>query len=270
MKKILVPTDFSDAAFNALEYATNLAHKINAEIILLNSFALPSSSVMIDLLHVLENDSKNGLKEEKSKITSKYPEIKIETVSINNDLVSAVKKCSEKYKVDYIIMGTTGADGIKEAFVGSNTSRLIQEVNIPIIAIPLGCVLTPNLNIAVSSDLKTLKSISVFDHIKDIANHFKSEFHLINVSEDLSKVDPTDFVEHAADIDDIFLDYKHSFKFLENNDYETEILDYISTSKINLLVVVSRKRNFFKRLFHKSISKKLTMHSPVPIVVLTE
>lgn len=270
MMKILVPTDFSEAAHNALEYASTLASKINAEIILLNTFELPSSSVMIDLVDVLKKDSKTGLDKEQLKITSKHPKLIVNTISFSGDVVSGVKFYSKRNKVDYIIMGTTGADGLKETFVGSNTSALIQEVNIPLIAIPLNASLGTKLKIAISTDLKNLKSNTVFDDVKDLASHFDSEFHLINVSEDLSKVDPVDFVEHAADIEDVFSGYKYSFKFLENTDYETEILSYIKESNINLLVVVSRKRNFFERLFHKSISKKLTMHSPVPIVILNE
>lgn len=271
MKKILVPTDFSQAAFNALEYATNLAFKLNAEIVLINTFELPSTtSVMVDIIDVLKNDSKVGLKKEQEKITAKYPELSLQTASFNGDLVSAVNFYASKHKIDYIIMGTTGASGLKETFVGSNTANLIQKVNIPIIAIPNDTVLSSSLNIAVSTDLKNLKSSTVFNKVKEIANHFDSQFHLINVSEDLSKVDPTDFVDQAADVDELFSDYKRSFKFLENTNFETEILDYIEENNINLLVVVSRKRNFFERLFHKSISKKLTMRSTVPIIVLSE
>jgi nucleotide-binding universal stress UspA family protein len=270
MKKILVPTDFSKAAFNALEYAVNLAQKLNAEVILLNAYAVPNSSVMIDLTDVLKEDSINGLAKVKKEISSLYPEIELETIDYNGDLTSSVKFCSANNDIDLVIMGTTGATGLKETFVGSNTATLIQEINIPLIAIPFGAKLDKKLKIAVSTDLKNLKNIGVFGTVKDLAKVFNGEFHLINVSEDLSKIDPTEFIEHAADVDEMFTGFAHSFKFLENTDFEAEILDYINTNNINMLVVVSRKRNFFSRLFHKSISRKLTMHSPVPIVVLSE
>lgn len=270
MKKILVPTDFSKAAFNALEYAVNLSKKLNAEIILLNAYAVPNASVMIDLTDVLKQDSMNELAKVKRKITSLHPDLKIETMDFNGDLTSSVKYCSEKYDIDFVVMGTTGATGLKETFIGSNTATLIQEINIPLIAIPSGSKLEGKLKIAVSTDLKNLKNVNVFETVKKIAKAYDGEFHLINVSEDLSKVNPTEFIEHAADVEDIFTGFDHSFKFLENADYEAEILEYIDTNELNMLVVVSRKRNFFERLFHKSISRKLAMHSSVPIVILTE
>lgn len=272
MKKILVPTDFSEAAFNALEYAIKLSKKIESEILLLNAYAAPStsSSVMIDLTDVLREDSEKGLENVKNKALELYPNTNIDTIGYNGDLIASVWHSSKNNDIDFIIMGTTGASGLKEVFLGSNTAALIQEVNIPIIAIPEESELDDNLKIAVSTDLKNLKNVSVFNIVKNFAKKLNGEFHLINVSEDLSKVDPTNFVEHATDVEEIFTGFDHSFKFLENNDYEEEILNYITENDINMLVVVSRKRNFFERLFHQSISRKLTMSSPVPIVVLSE
>lgn len=270
MKKILVPTDFSITAYNALEYAINIALKLDAEIILLNAYAVPNSSVMIDLTDVLRQDSVIGLEKIKNEALKKYPNVKIETIDYNGDLITSVRYCSKKYNIDFIIMGTTGASGLKETFVGSNTATLIQEINTPLIAIPDQSKLDNKLKIAVSTDLKNLKNIKVFESVKKLARILNGEFHLINVSEDLSKVDPTSFVEHAADIDEMFIGFEHTFKFLENSDYEAGILDYIASNNINMLVVISRKRNFFERLFHKSISRKLAMHSPIPIAVLSE
>lgn len=270
MKKILVPTDFSTTSFNALEYAVNIAEKFNAQIILLNAYALPNTSVMIDLTDVLKEDSIKGLTKTVNKISLLHPNLKLETIHYNGDLTSAVQFCSTNYDINLVIMGTTGATGLKETFVGSNTATLIKENNIPLIAVPFNYKLTDNLKIAVSTDLKNLKNIDVFETVKDLAKSYNGEFHLINVSENLSNIDPKDFIEHAIDLDDLFSGFKHSFKFLENSDFEAEILDYINEHNINMLVVVSRKRNFFGRLFHKSISRKLTMHSPVPIVVLSE
>jgi len=271
MKKILVPTDFSKAAFNALEYAANLANQFSAEILLLNAYAVPNSSVMIDLTDVLKKDSLAGLEKTKKEANELFPNLKIETIAYNGDLISSVKYCSAENNIDLIVMGTTGASGLKETFVGSNTAMLINEVKCPLLAIPKGSKYEKDLKIVVSTDLKNLGNSKVFETVKEIARKAEhSEFHLINVTEDLSKIDPTEFILHAADIDELFTGFEHSFHFLENNDYESEILEYVKIHDINLLVVVSRKRSFFGRLFHKSISKTLTMHSPVPIIVLTE
>jgi len=270
MKNILVPSDFSKAAYNALKYAIQLSTKIPSKIILLNAYTVPHSSVMIDLTDILKNDSIDGLAIVKRKIEAEFPNTTIETTSYNGKLEIAVQACIKNEKIDIVIMGTTGASGMKETFVGSNTASLIQKIDKPLIAIPEDFTLEEDLNIAVSTDLKNLKNVSLFSTVKNIAKAFKGNFHLINVSEDLSKIDPIDFIDQTADLDELFIGFEHTFKFLENSDYESEILDYIISHHIDLLVVVSKKRGFFENLFHKSISKKLTMHSPIPIIILSE
>ena len=270
MKNILVPSDFSKAAYNALKYAIQLSAKIPSKIFLLNSYTIPHSSVMIDLTDILKKDSMNGLTKVKKKIEAEFPNVTIETISHHDELSVAVQTYIEEKNIDLVIMGTTGASGVKEAFVGSNTASLIQKIEKPLIAIPEDFSLEDNLNIAVSTDLKNLKNVSLFGIVKEIATAFNGNFHLINVSEDLSKVDPIDIIDQSADLDELFVGFEHTFNFLENSDYESEILDYIISHHIDLLVVISKKRGFFESLFHKSISKKLTMHSPIPIVVLSE
>ncbi len=154
--------------------------------------------------------------------------------------------------------------------MGSNTASIIQKVKIPLIAVPNDLKLNNDLKVAISTDLHNLKSAKVFDFPKELVKAFSGMFYIINVTEDLGKIDPVDFIDHAADVDELFTGFEHTFKFLEGVDYEREILEFITIHNIDLLVVVSRKRNFVNRLFHKSISKQLTMHSPVPILVLSD
>ncbi len=270
MKKILVPSDFSKAAYNALRYAAQYALKIPSEIVLLNSFTIPHTSVMIDLTDLVRKESLAGLEKVKKEIQTEFKNLTVKIIASNHELFTAVQTCIQEENIDLVIMGTTGAAGIKETFMGSNTASLIQKIDLPLIAIPEGFVLEEDLNIAISTDLKSLKNNSLFGMEKEIATSFNGNFHLINVSENLAEIDPIALIDHSADLEELFVGFEHTFSFLENKDYEAEILDYIITHHIDLLVVISKKRGFFENLFHKSISKKLTMHSPIPILVLSE
>ncbi len=270
MKKILVPTDFSKTADNAIQYALALAEKFSAEIIVVNAYVPTGTSVMIDLTDLLKLESERDLRIIKGKIKKTNPNIKLTTFAFEGDLTHAIKSCVKEEAIDIIVMGTTGGSGMKAKFMGSNTASVIQKVSVPLIAVPDGFVLNDNLKIAVSTDLHNLKNSKVFDSPKKIAKAYSGVFYIVNVTEDLGEIDPVDFIDHAADVDDLFTGFEHTFKFLEGEDYEREILEFITIHNIDLLVVVSRKRNFVNRLFHKSISKQLTMHSTVPILVLTD
>ena len=274
MNIILVPTDFSEAAKNALNYAINIAHKAKASIILLNAYSLPKSgsAVMIDVSDVLRTESLKKLKEEEERVADILNDTKITSVSMNGFLIASIVKAVKDYNASLIVMGTTGASGLKGAFVGSNTSSLIKidEINVPIIAVPKDYKNLKIANIAVSADLSHISSSKVFRPLKMIMNGDKPHISIINVSENLINTDPSKFVNDALDIDDMFFGTEHSFKFIENKDIEKGILDFAQKDHSDLLVVVSRKRSFFEDLFHKSISKKLTMHSPTPIMVLND
>lgn len=272
MNTILVPTDFSKAAKNALNYAIVLANRIKADIVLLNTYTMPrsGSAVMIDVSDVLRHDSLKMLTDEQERVSGELKGGSISSISHSGSTVSSIAHMAKEKDYDLIVMGTTGATGLKEAFIGSNTSALIKELNIPIIAVPASFTTTSLSNVTVSTDLEHLKSSSVFQPLKTIMNGDAPHISIINVSDSLKNTDPTAFVEEALDLDDMFFGIEHSFKFIENSDIEKGILEFVNQDKSELLVVVSRKRNFFEQLFHKSISKKLTMHSNVPIMVLSE
>ncbi len=273
MNKILVPTDFSKAANNALDYAISLAKKMNLDVLLLNAYSMPrsGSAVMIDVSDMLKKDSETKLKEEVDRVEASLGSVNLEARAHNGMAVPTISHVCSTEDIAYIVMGTTGATGLKETFIGSNTASLIRETNVPLIAVPESfSTMTDDFHVAISTDLRHLDSANVFNPLKKMVKQEGGTVHLINISEDLTKVDPTNFVAEAIDVDDIFAGIDHSFKFIENKDIEEGILNYIGEGDVTMLVVVSRKRNFFERLFHKSISKKLTMHSPVPIMVLNE
>jgi len=272
MKKILVPTDFSNAAKNALEYAIGIAKTFQSEIILLNAYSMPhsGSTVMIDVSDVLKGDSVQKLKEEVDRTKDIIDGVSIHTASYNGATANTIANVANNEKVDLIIMGTTGATGLKEVFMGSNTADLIKQTAIPIIAVPNGCQNKSLSNVAMSVDLHHIKSPEVFAPLKKLLSDSNSTLTMINISDNMKSVDPVSFVDEAVDIDNMFFGIKHTFKFLEGADVEEEILAFINKESIDLLTVVSRKRNFFERLFHKSMSKKLTMHSPIPILILSE
>ena len=272
MKKIIVPTDFSSAAKNALDYAIKLAKSYQAEIYLLNAFSMPhsGSAVMIDVSDVLKKDSTDKLEEEVARVENSLEGLTLKTISHLGIVSMVISQAAEKLKADLIIMGTTGATGLKEVFVGSNTGDLIKATTLPIIAVPVESTNDTIAKVAVSVDLHHLKSNSVFDPLKDLLVESNASIKMINIADNIKSIDPVNFVDEAVDIDNMFFGVQHSFKFLEGKDVEEEILTYTKEENIDLLVVVARKRNFFERLFHKSISKKLTMHSSVPIMILSD
>lgn len=139
MKTILIPTDFSDPARAALHYAVRVFGG-EAQYILMNAFRDRGSiaAAMVPLMDVLGQASVDSLEEEKEYIckATGLPDSHITTVSLHSDPLSAVCQCVAEYAVDAIVMGATGASGLKESGAGSLVTALVQDAPCPVLAVP--------------------------------------------------------------------------------------------------------------------------------------
>ena len=138
MKNILVPVDFSDQSNYAVEVAIDLAKKNNATLLLLHCVELPvrfvteSTSLFPEELYFMRNASLN-MKNLSEKVISQGVSVKtkVETTS----LVNTIKNLLEEESADFIVMGSTGATGSKELFIGSNAEKIVRTSPIPVLVI---------------------------------------------------------------------------------------------------------------------------------------
>ena len=143
MKHILVPTDFSDNAWNALKYGIELFQKTKCTFYLVHINPIPTySGAGTSLRTASEDFRQNILKESKLELQNLLGQIAKETtqtskhtfvpIALYDFFVDAIKRESENKKIDLIIMGTKGASGLKKATIGSNTGDVITKVKCPL------------------------------------------------------------------------------------------------------------------------------------------
>jgi nucleotide-binding universal stress UspA family protein len=135
MKRILFPTDFSETSKNAFVYAMHLAQSLEAELIVLHVYDLPNLNVgrmansMQMVYDSIELENFENLKDEIPLLRqiaeeNGLGELKISTILKKGDLVWAVRDTIKNEKIDILVMGTKGASGLKEVFLGSNTGAV--------------------------------------------------------------------------------------------------------------------------------------------------
>ena len=141
MKTILLPTDYSENANNAIHYAINLfGSDTNVKYILHHSYMVPTAgnTNLYVIIDTLRKEALKSIKKVKEKLLIQFPglliEVRVEHTMISEGISSAI----EEEKVDTIVMGTKGATGLKEIFLGSNTVDVIDSVDIPVIVVPKG------------------------------------------------------------------------------------------------------------------------------------
>jgi nucleotide-binding universal stress UspA family protein len=142
MIKILLPTDFSKASLNAIEYALDFASGSNVTLVFYHSF-IPFDSVLAGAREKnreetikVEQELKNRIEKLKVKMNENFPDVAIETCIDKGAESREIISYSEKNKIDLIVMGTTGASGLKEVLIGSVTSAIIDKSECPVLAVP--------------------------------------------------------------------------------------------------------------------------------------
>ncbi|MFN3316852.1 MAG: universal stress protein, partial [Raineya sp.] len=187
MKKILVPTDFSDFADKALQTALNLAQKSGAELILLNANEMAVAALPIAEYYYYDKEKEQGylqmvnesLDKTLQKIASEMDvaDVKISTMVESGLLVDVIEEVAKREQVDLIVMGTQGATGTKEMLVGSNTEKVVRNAPCPVLAVPK----KPCTNFSTIVFPTTLRpdQATAFKKLAEMQNIFDGKIHLL-------------------------------------------------------------------------------------------
>lgn len=277
MKKILYNTDFSDCSINAYVYALNLAKQFNAEIITLHTFTRPIVSQMYlpntyqNIYTHLETDEFDLFKDTARLlhiIADKHQlsEIKNTFILLEESTVKGMLKTIENENIDLVVMGTKGASGLKEIFLGSVTSHLMEKCPCPVLAIPENSLYGDGIkNILFSSDFFP-EEISALKYGLDLSDNLNAHFECINTA-----IDYSDYKER------LIKDWREKLQFTKYKDVNfsiidansiIEISDYIKMNQIDLLITTIYTNSFIEQLFHYSLAKRLAHHSTVPILTV--
>jgi nucleotide-binding universal stress UspA family protein len=276
MKKILLPTDFSDNSWNAIKYAIQLFKKDECMFYLLNTYTpiiYHFEQAMINtsqygLADAMRDTSIKNLKALKRKIEKEFGNTKhkIETKSAFNMLISEVKEIVEEKGIDYVVMGTKGATGAKEVLFGSNTVMVFKNVKCPVLAIPDDFAFEAPHEILFPTDFEIQYQPSILKPIIEIA---KSHIARVNILHVYSEYGLTEDQEsNKSVLEEKMSKVAHLFHDVYHQDITDAINNFQIKTKINLLIMVNNKHSFFENLFFKSTLNQIGFHLTVPFLVI--
>jgi nucleotide-binding universal stress UspA family protein len=273
MKTILVPTDFSDNAHNALRYAANLASQVEAKIILVHIIHLPvapleSGMVITPDMH-LEEDFSLELDSLANNLRQEHKDrFVVETICQYGYLTGDLNDLVKTHQVDLVVMGTLGATNFLDKLMGTNSSEFSKSALCPVLIIPAMAHFEKINHIAYASDFESEEEVFL-QQLFGIAQSFKAQVSIVNVMDDqeLNILSDTEVVE---DITTHFPDIVYSIAQIRLDDVVEGLHAFVEESQADVLAVSIHKRGFFEELFHSSISKKLIYHTTLPLLTLPE
>lgn len=278
MKTILIPTDFSDNAWHAIAYTLNFFKDETCKFYFLHTYspsfyrmdyvlggpsfsAIPDVGVDISLL---------GLEKTLEDVKKVYsnPRHQYEVVSSFNTLTDEINDLIEKKGINMVVMGTKGATGAKELFLGSNTIFVIRKAKVPVMAIPEKVKYHPVRNILFPSDYLSRYKPEDLLPILRMARIHQARFILLHVNE-------------VKGLTETQKDNKaHLERHLEELDYQTveldgklmpdAVLNYIDEHPVDLLVMMNRRHSFFERLLLRQNIDQIGFHVKTPFVVVPD
>jgi len=276
MKKILLPTDFSDAATNAFIHALEFAKIVNAELVLLHTFEIPvydsqffpeNYAVIYSSIELAKFEM---FKDEIPKLRTIAAERKLDDIVIKHrlmdgDLIYNLKNAVEEDQIDFVIMGTTGVSDWTKFFLGSNTNSVISEVSVPVLCIPVDAKYKKIKNIGFTTryrekDKKELKKVL------KIAKKTNARVKALYVKTSNSDVSDVTIKEWEKE----FETENVEFLVLPSDEVKETILDFILYKDIDVLTTITHKKSFFESIFESSFTKKIAKEVSVPVLVMHE
>lgn len=278
MKKILVPTDFSDFADKALQTAVNIAKKIKAEIFLVNVNEMSVAALPIAEYYYYDKEKEQSylqmvnesLDKTLKKIASDMDlgDIPIYTFVESGLLVDAIEEVCKREKVDLIVMGTQGASGTKEMLIGSNTEKIARNTPCPMLSIPNKTydkfdkiVFPTTLRPDQLSAFKQLANLQAIFGGQIQLLYLNNPAHLANDEAIMTRKDELVSQSGLKNVD-IFMGEQNVF------DEENAILEFAKSQQADLIIMATHQRKGLAHLFLGSITEDTINHAEVPVLAI--
>lgn len=273
MRDILVPVDFSPNANKALDFAVRIARQSGSKLFIIHASYLPD----VHTRHGKDFLSHLGQAEENLKMIRESIEtteqVIVETKVYQEPLINSIIQAAATHDAGMIVMGTLGESGVEEKIFGSKTAMVIDKSNIPVLAVPLLC------------EWKIPKKILFADHrfhsareelkpLIDFARLFNAELHLAIFS-DTDKNGRQEYLSHEKELHRYESNFKKEYKdvllktvHLEGHKFIHTIEEYITQNEIDIVSMVAYKQQPVSALFQRSLAKKMSYHTNIPLLTL--
>lgn len=275
MKTILLPTDYSETAKNAANYALGLAQQIGvSKIIFYNAYQAPlavdPSLPVMQLLNMeeIQRISDEGMKNFKQQF-SLNGEIQIETLTEFAVLHSNIDEICEQVGADLIIMGITGGGGLESVIIGSNTISVVNHTNVPVLIVPAECRFKLVEEIVLVCDYKKINDSIPQRPLKRILDETKAKLFVLNIDHNNKGFEPETSHETFA-LHALLKNYNPEYQYVDSTDFAEATNEFVDKNNVDMIITIPRKHGFFESIFRKSHTKQLAYHTHVPLLCIHE
>ena len=271
MKQIVVATDFSNCASNAMEYAVELAKVLKLEICAIHAIhkteGLDNNIYRAIFIEDYYKNKREALATWANSFIDKdgYKDIPLTTLCEVGSVSDVLIKYIDSNPVELLVMGTNGATGIKELF-GSNTSDMVSKTRIPTLVLPIETRFRPNPVITLATDFTDALSADDVTALNELIRAFNSEkLQVLNVLEA-----PEWKTNEAGEntLKGLITNTTLEFKYITEDSAKEGIMNFVQGNNTDILCLVRHHQNFIYRIFNRSTVNQVMNKSVKAVLVL--
>lgn len=280
MKKVLLPTDFSDNAWNAIFTAVKLYTEVECRFYLLHAYE-PNALNMLGrkgqrrlgiIYDSLAEYAKQELEKSLNYLKKNHhnPKHYFEVIAKSDTLEEAVEQVVKEKDIDLLCMGTQGATGAKQVFLGSNTVKVLKKIgHCPILVVPADYDFKALKTIAFPTDFSKKVEKHQLLPLTELASIWNATVQIVHVAvefalNDQQRINQKLLKERFNNLDLTF----YNIDFEENVAHTLE--KFITDIGVNLMALVKYQHSLWEKVIGEPVVKKMTFHTKIPLLILPE
>lgn len=261
MKKIVVAIDFSSNSINAFKQGVKLAKNLGAKVYVIHAYlAMRRADTMINVNRILKEEAEQQL-EELIKSTDIPEGVSTKLKALKGEPVAAIEKYCHKIEADLIIVGTQGEQNDPEVFLGPVSGGLVKQTQVPILIIPNQYQINKIERILFALKSMVIKESNQLVPLKAFIKKFNAQLQILQIK--TPDNEPEDLI-----VSEKIKKLKAPIEYIDAENIHQGLTNYITDTDFDLVCVMRRRRKFLELLFTRSLTKKDTLLSPVPMLIL--
>lgn len=275
MKTILVPTDFSAVSVNAAYYATEMARKVQADVILLHVLVLPVTISEVPVPYDNHEAALADATEEMDRLKDRLIQFSESSVRISYRIETGIfmdqlEDLAEEHAPFAIVMGATGAGAAETFFLGSHTLSAARNMPHPVVIVPAGAGFAGLQKAGLACDMKNVQETIPVEKIRNACMALEIPLEVLYISPQ-DKTTLPEVLDGTRYLKRELSGLQTEVHIVEEKEsVAAEIKAAVQRLGIGLLLIVPRKHGFLDALFHKSVSKQVILQPGIPVMVLNQ
>lgn len=271
---ILCPIDFSDCALNALEYAAKLGERYRARLVILHVLNKEDYKKLAPLDG--NGTNQEGFVAQKLKSLQKVVLkesaalglLSCEAIVLEGSIVQGTLEYAKKIAANLLVVGTEGMNEFKDQVLGSRSSRMVMQADRDILVVPRKVYFKHPRKLVYASDYLEEDKLAL-QKVVEFASFFNAEIDIVHVSSSQRLIDKG---LHQSMVNEIkpFVNYDKVQYVLKTfrDDLALGLENYLQLAKGDMLVTLSKKKDFFDQVFSNNLSRKMSYFITKPLWVI--